>query len=158
MEEKKREIEESKLTGFFDKDTEIKGDLSFTGSFRIDGHFKGTINSESVLIIGDKGKVEADIKIGNIIINGEIKGNIQAKEKVEINASGRVIGTVTTPQLAVEEGAYLEANCQITNQVPLPESEKEVKIDQVPQSPPEEKVNTDQVTQELPEKKVDPGY
>ena len=158
MEEKKREIEENKLTGFFDKDTEIKGDLSFKGSLRIDGHFKGTINSESVLIIGDKGKVEADIKIGNIIINGEITGNIQAREKVEINATGRVIGTVITPQLAVEEGAYLEANCQITNQVPLPESEKEVKIDQVPQSPPEEKVNTDQVTQELPEKKVDPGY
>ena len=144
MEEKKREIEENKLTGFFDKDTEIKGDLTFKGSFRIDGHFKGKINSESVLIIGDRGKVEAEIKIGNIIVNGEIRGNIQAKEKVEINATGRVIGTVITPKLAVEEGAYIEANCQI--------------MDKVLPSEPEEEAKTDQVPQLLPEDKADPGH
>lgn len=140
MEEKT--IDENKLTGFFDKDTEIKGDLSFEGSFRIDGRFIGKIDSDSVLIIGENGKVDADIKIRKIIINGEVKGTIQAKEKVEINATGRVIGTVITPKLAVEEGAYLEANCQITNQVPPPETEEKV----------------EEVLQSLPEKKPDPGY
>jgi len=73
MKDKKREIEESKITGFFDKDTEIKGDLNFKGT--------------------------SDIKIGHLIINGEIKGNIQATEKVEINANGRVIGTIVSPKL-----------------------------------------------------------
>lgn len=140
MEEKA--IDDNKLTGFFDKDTEIKGDLSFEGSFRIDGRFIGKINSDSVLIVGENGKVDADIKIGNIIINGEVKGTIQAKKKVEINATGRVIGTVITPKLAVEEGAYLEANCQITNQVSLPETEEKA----------------EEVLQSLPEKKPDSGY
>ncbi len=135
-------IDENKLTGFFDKDTEIKGDLSFEGSFRIDGRFTGKIDSDSVLIVGENGKVDADIKIGKIIINGEVKGTIQAKEKVEINANGRVIGTVITPKLAVEEGAYLEANCQITNQV----------------SPPETEEKAEEVLQSLPEKKPDSGY
>ncbi len=137
-----RTIDENKLTGFFDKDTEIKGDLTFEGSFRIDGRFIGKIDSDSVLIIGENGKVDADIKIGNIIINGEVKGTIQAKEKVEINANGRVIGTVITPKLAVEEGAYLEANCQITDQSSLPEIEEKAK----------------EVLQSLPEKKPDSGY
>ena len=140
MEEKT--IGENKLTGFFDKDTEIKGDLSFEGSFRIDGRFIGKIDSDSVLIIGENGKVDADIKIGNIIINGEVKGTIHAKEKVEINSKGRVIGTVITPKLAVEEGAYLEANCQITNQV----------------SPPETAEKAEGILQSLPEKKPDSGY
>ena len=140
MEEKT--IDENKLTGFFDKDTEIKGDLSFEGSFRIDGRFIGKIDSDSVLIVGENGKVDADIKVGKIIINGEVKGTIQAKEKVEINANGRVIGTVITPKLAVEEGAYLEANCQITNQVSLPETEEKA----------------EEVLQSLPEKKPDSGY
>jgi cytoskeletal protein CcmA (bactofilin family) len=117
MKEKKREIEEGKITGFFDKDTEIKGDLRFKGTFRVDGRFKGTVDSESILIIGDSGKVEADIKIGQLIINGEIKGNIQASDKVEVNSNGRVFGTIITPKLAVEEGAYLEANCQTTDKV-----------------------------------------
>jgi len=140
MEEKT--IDENKLTGFFDKDTDIKGDLSFKGSFRIDGRFTGKIDSDSILIVGDNGKVEADIKIGNIIINGEVNGTIQAKEKVEINATGRVIGTVITPKLAVEEGAYLEANCQITDQVP----------------PPEKKEKVEDVLQPSPDKNTDPGY
>jgi cytoskeletal protein CcmA (bactofilin family) len=119
MKEKKKEIEESKITGFFDKDTEIKGDLHFKGTFRVDGRFKGNVDSESVLVIGDSGKVDADIKIGHIIINGEITGNIQASEKVEVNANGRVIGTIITPRLIVEEGAYLEANCQTTDKIAI---------------------------------------
>jgi cytoskeletal protein CcmA (bactofilin family) len=89
--------------------------LSFKGSFRIEGQFQGTINSDSLLIIGEKGKVEADVKVGQIIINGEIKGNIQAAEKVEIHNRGRVFGSIVTPRLMVEEGAYLEANCQTTD-------------------------------------------
>lgn len=117
MKEKKKEIEESKITGFFDKDTEIKGDLSFKGTFRVDGRFKGKVDSGSILIIGESGKVEADIKIGHIIINGEVKGNIHASEKVEVNTHGRVFGTITTPKLVVEEGAYLEANCQTTDRI-----------------------------------------
>jgi cytoskeletal protein CcmA (bactofilin family) len=140
MEEKT--IDENKLTGFFDKDTEIKGDLIFEGSFRIDGRFTGKIDSNAVLIVGENGQVEAEIKIGNIIVNGEVKGTILAKEKVEINASGRVIGTVITPKLSVEEGAYLEANCQITNQV----------------APPEKEEKAEELLQSLPEKKPDSGY
>jgi cytoskeletal protein CcmA (bactofilin family) len=130
MKEKKREIEESKITGFFDKDTEIKGDLNFKGTFRIDGRFKGKIDSKSILIIGDSGKVDADVKIGHLIINGEIKGNLQATEKVEINSNGRVFGTIVSPKLMVEEGAYLEATCQTTDKMPqstLPLSSPEEK-------------------------------
>jgi len=109
---KKKEFDENKITGFFDKDTEIRGEMVFRGSFRIDGYFKGTIESDSVLIIGDQGKIEADVKVGNCIINGEIKGTVRGTERVEIHSHGRVIGTIITPKLVVEEGAFLDANCQ----------------------------------------------
>jgi cytoskeletal protein CcmA (bactofilin family) len=115
MKDKPREFNETKLAGLIDQETYLKGDLSFKGSFRIEGQFQGTINSDSLLIIGEKGKVEADVKVGQIIINGEIKGNIQAAEKVEIHNRGRVFGSIVTPRLMVEEGAYLEANCQTTD-------------------------------------------
>lgn len=124
MKERKREFEEDKITGFFDKDTEIKGEISFKGSFRIDGRFKGKIDSDSMLIIGDSGKVEADIKIGYIVIDGEVKGSIEATERVEVHSNGRVIGTITTPKLVVEEGAYLEASCQTTDKIPPPSLER----------------------------------
>jgi len=121
MKERQKEIDEGRITGFFDKDAEIKGDLKFKGSFRIDGRFKGKIDSDSILIIGEQGRVEADIKIGNIIINGEVKGNIQAQERVEVNSRGRITGTVITPKLVVDEGAFLEASCHTTTKLPEPE-------------------------------------
>lgn len=120
MKERDRKFDEEKITGFFDKDTEIKGDLAFKGSFRIDGRFKGKIDSDSMLTIGESGKVEADIKIGYIVIDGEIRGTVQASEKVEVHSNGRVIGTIISPKLLIEEGAYLEANCQTTDKAPPP--------------------------------------
>jgi len=112
--ERKYDLSEGKMTGFFDQDTFFHGDLSFKGSFRIDGNFKGKIDSDSMLIIGDTGNVEAEIKIGYVIINGEFKGNIQASEKVEIHEHGRVTGTINSPKMQVEDGAYLEVTCHTT--------------------------------------------
>ncbi|NIM90525.1 MAG: hypothetical protein GTO17_06210 [Candidatus Aminicenantes bacterium] len=128
MKEKNLEMKEAKITGFFNKDSEFKGDLSFKGSFRIDGKFKGTINSDSVLVVGETGKVEADIKVGYLINNGHIKGNIQAHEKVEINAKGKVTGSITAPKLVIEEGAYLEANCQTAEKIIQPPLEKKIDL------------------------------
>ena len=52
-------------------ESEFKGDLTFKGSFRIEGTFKGTINSDSLLVIGERGKVEADVKVGQLVIEKE---------------------------------------------------------------------------------------
>jgi len=123
--DRKREYDEQKITGFFDKDTEFKGDLSFKGSFRIDGYFKGTIVSDSMLVVGEQGKVEADVRAGYVVINGEIKGTVRAEDKVEIHSRGRVFGAIITPKLIVDEGAYLEANCQAGEQAATASLEKE---------------------------------
>jgi len=112
--ERKYDLSEGKMTGFFDQDSFFHGDLTFKGSFRIDGNFKGKIDSDSMLIIGDTANVEAEIKIGYIIINGEFKGNVQATDKVEIHEHGRVTGTINSPKLQVEDGAYLEVTCHTT--------------------------------------------
>ena len=119
MKDKPREMDETKLAGLIDRESEFRGDLVFKGSFRIEGFFKGTIVSDSLLIIGEKAKVEAEIKVGQVVINGEIKGTVHATEKVEVHNRGRVYGSIISPRLIVEEGAYLEANCQ-TQEVPPP--------------------------------------
>jgi cytoskeletal protein CcmA (bactofilin family) len=119
---KRKDMDESKITGFFDDGTEFNGELKFRGSFRIDGYFKGKIESESMLIIGERGKVEADVNVSFILVNGEFRGNMRAAEKVEIHSRGRVFGTVQTPKLVIEEGAYLEANCS-TSESGIPGAE-----------------------------------
>ncbi len=112
MKEKLKSLDETKITGFFDDGTEFNGELKFKGSFRVEGFFRGTIESESQLIIGERAKVEADVKVAHVLINGDFRGNIKASDKVEIHSRGRVNGTIQTPRLIVEEGAFLQANCQ----------------------------------------------
>jgi cytoskeletal protein CcmA (bactofilin family) len=129
MKDKEREALDAKISGLIDQGTELNGDLAFKGTFRIEGNFKGTIHSDSLLIIGERGKVDADVKAGQIIINGEIKGNIQATDRVEIHSKGRVFGTIQTPKLIVEEGAYLEASCSTTDKTSALQSEPAGKTD-----------------------------
>lgn len=119
MKDKPRELNETKLAGLIDMESEFKGDLAFKGSFRIEGFFKGTISSDSLLVVGERGKVEADVKVGQLVINGEIRGTLQATERIEVHNKGRVFGTLLAPTLIVEEGAYLEATCQ-TKGAPQP--------------------------------------
>jgi cytoskeletal protein CcmA (bactofilin family) len=109
---KDKKVDEDKLCGFLDEGAVFDGTMKFSGSFRIDGEFKGKIEANAVLIIGPKGKVEAELNVSHIVVNGSFTGNIKSSEKVEVNREGRVVGTITTPKLVVEEGAFLDAQCQ----------------------------------------------
>jgi cytoskeletal protein CcmA (bactofilin family) len=103
----------ARISGFIDRETEIIGDISFKENFRIDGVFKGKILSGNGLIIGETAEIEADIEVGSITINGRVKGTIKAKDRIEIFSKGRVIGTVATPKLIIEEGAFFQGSCQM---------------------------------------------
>jgi cytoskeletal protein CcmA (bactofilin family) len=126
MKEKRREMDESKITGFFDDGTEFNGELKFKGTFRVDGFFHGRIESESHLIIGERGKVEAEVHVANVLINGEFRGEMIASDRVEVQSRGRVFGSIQTPRLIIEEGAYLEANCQTTESQPPNNDSKKI--------------------------------
>ncbi len=102
-----------KISGFIDRDTEIVGDIRFKENFRIDGSLKGKILSGGGLIIGESGEVEADIDVNSVAVNGRVKGAVRAKERIEIFAKGRVIGSVTAPKLVIEEGAFFQGSCQM---------------------------------------------
>jgi len=102
-----------RISGFIDRETELIGDIKFKENFRIDGVFKGKILSGGGLIIGETAEIEADIDVITMTINGRVKGTIKAKDKIEIFSKGRVIGTVATPKLIIEEGAFFQGSCQM---------------------------------------------
>lgn len=92
---------------------EFKGELSFAHGIRVDGIVRGKIRSESCLVIGPKGKVEADIAIRRVSIHGEFHGAIQASDRVEIHREGKVYGDLFTPCLIIEAGALFEGKCNM---------------------------------------------
>ncbi len=102
-----------KVNGFIDRDTEMTGEIRFSDSFRIDGGFKGKILSGNTLIVGEGGKVEADVDVANISVNGTVKGTLKASERVEIYSLGRVTGEIIAPKLIIEDGAFFQGSCQM---------------------------------------------
>ncbi len=99
------------INAFLGKGTEFEGKLIFDGVVRLDGKFRGEIVSNDTLVIGESAIVEAEIKVDTIIVSGTIKGNITAKNRVEVHAPGRLIGNVNTPVFVIEEGVIFEGNC-----------------------------------------------
>jgi cytoskeletal protein CcmA (bactofilin family) len=103
-----RQAPAGEITTFLGRGAQFEGKLTFEGTVRIDGRFKGEVFSEDVLVIGDGAQVEAQIDVGEVIIQGTVVGNIVAKRSIEIHAPGRVKGDLHTPSLQVDKGVIFE--------------------------------------------------
>jgi len=105
----------SELNALLGRGSEFEGKLSFEGTVRIDGTFRGDIQSQGLLMIGESALVEAEILVDAAVIGGEVRGNITAKSKIELQATARVTGNLSSPALVVKEGARFDGNCQMQN-------------------------------------------
>ena len=105
------------ITTLLGRGAAFEGKLTFDGTVRIDGRFKGEVFSDDVLVIGEGAHVEAEIDIGEVIIQGTVVGNIKAKRSIEIHAPGRVKGDLHTPSLQVDKGVIFEGRSFMENAV-----------------------------------------
>ncbi len=104
------------IVAFLGKGAEFVGKLIFSGYVRIDGSFSGEIFGDGTLAVGEEAQVSADINAGIVMISGEVRGQIAAKERIGIFSTGRFSGALKTPVLAIEEGAFFEGtSCMSAN-------------------------------------------
>lgn len=103
-------IQKDVIKAFLGDDTEFKGLLTFEGTVRIDGVFEGEIVTEDNLIIGEKAHIRAEIKVGSVLIQGMVEGNIHASKKVQISSKGKLTGNIHTAALQIEDGAVLDGS------------------------------------------------
>jgi cytoskeletal protein CcmA (bactofilin family) len=106
MWEKKQEVEDIKA--FLGQGAEFIGKLIFHGSVRIDGNFQGEIHGEGSLVVGEGALVKGNIAVKSIYIGGEVQGTIEAKEKIDIQSTGKFLGDVRTPVFIIEDGAFFD--------------------------------------------------
>lgn len=99
------------LNGFLDGGSHLEGKLHFEDTFRVDGRFTGEVESQGDLVVGQGGHVEGTVRVGRVFVSGTIEGDLYAQRLVEIGAKGRVVGTLHTPALIVEDGGQLEGGC-----------------------------------------------
>ncbi len=96
------------ITTLLGRGATFEGKLTFDGTVRIDGRVKGEVFSDDTLVIGEGAIVEAEIEVGEIIIQGTVVGNIKAMKSIEIHAPGRVKGDLHTPTLQIDKGVIFE--------------------------------------------------
>ncbi len=113
--EKAVSLKTDDITTILGKGSEFEGKLQFEGTLRIEGIYAGEIRSDSVLVVGEGAKVNAEIDIGTIIINGEVRGNVRAKSGVEIRQPGKLVGNIQSPSLIIDKGVVFEGNCVMEN-------------------------------------------
>lgn len=98
----------------------FKGSLSSDGGIRIDGIFEGEIQIAGNLIVGESGKVIADISAQNVSVSGAVKGTIEAAGRLEILSTGRVWGDITVASFLIDEGGFFRGQSVMPGEPDMP--------------------------------------
>ncbi len=100
------------ISTFLGPDASIEGTLEFQGTIRLDGKVKGKImGTDSTVIVGENAVIDADIAVDIAIVMGVVRGNIDAREKIEVYPPGRVMGDICAPVISIGSGATFSGNC-----------------------------------------------
>jgi cytoskeletal protein CcmA (bactofilin family) len=92
----------------------VKGEISGNEDLVIDGSVEGLVQlDDRKLTIGATAKVTADIIAREVVVYGNVKGNVRAKDKIEIKRDGSVNGDLTTARIMIEDGAYFKGSIEI---------------------------------------------
>jgi cytoskeletal protein CcmA (bactofilin family) len=92
----------------------VKGEITGNEDLHVDGSVEGQIALEDrKLTVGSSAKVTADVSAREIVIYGNVKGNLRAKDRIEIKKDGSVVGDLTTARIMIEDGAYFKGSIEI---------------------------------------------
>ncbi len=91
--------------------TKLKGDISSTGFFRIDGIVEGNVKTPSKVVLGKSGVIKGTLTCENADIEGKFEGNLQVTGTLTLRSTAVVEGDVIVGKLAVEPGATMNASC-----------------------------------------------
>ena len=98
------------------KSVVIKGELNGSEDLTIEGQVEGKIElRDHVLTIGPNGRIKAELYAKSVVVLGEVVGNVSASEKVDIRENGSVEGDITSPRVAIAEGAHFRGSVDMAH-------------------------------------------
>src|SRR6202044_3254358 len=92
----------------------VKGEITGNEDLAIDGTVEGLVQREDrKLTIGASAKLTADVIAREVVVYGNVKGNLRARDRIEIKKDGSVVGDLTTARISIENGAYFKGSIEI---------------------------------------------
>ena len=98
----------------------FKGSIQSDGGLRIDGVFEGSIQITGNLIVGESGKVIAEVTSQNVSVAGALKGTVKAAGRLEILSSGRVWGDISVASFLIDEGGFFRGQSIMPGEADMP--------------------------------------
>ncbi len=92
-------------------DTAFKGNITSQGTIRIDGIHEGDLITEGDLVVGEGGRLQSQIKARNALIAGQVTGNVEVSDRLELLATAKVYGDIKVGTLTINEGAVFRGAC-----------------------------------------------
>jgi cytoskeletal protein CcmA (bactofilin family) len=110
---------ESRNTATIGKAVKIVGQIFTKEDLYVDGDVEGTIESqENKVTIGPNGRVQASIRAREVIILGQVQGNVETSDKVDIRKDAKLVGDITTSRISIEDGALFKGSIDIKKSEP----------------------------------------
>jgi cytoskeletal protein CcmA (bactofilin family) len=100
-------------TSLLSKEVKIEGEIQGSENLKVEGRFKGTIKLAGDIYIGPTGFVDADIEADNVIVQGQINGNVLARKQLQIQSTGKLVGDCTAQSIDIKEGALFEGRSKM---------------------------------------------
>lgn len=100
-------------TSLLSKKVNIVGEIQGNEDLHVEGRFKGSIKITGNIFVGPTGVVEANVEAENITIHGKINGNVVARQQLEIQSAGELIGDCSAQSIDIKEGAIFEGRSQM---------------------------------------------
>jgi cytoskeletal protein CcmA (bactofilin family) len=94
-------------------DATFKGEVSFEKGLRLQGKFEGKVTSGGKLHVAREARMQADVEAAAIIVEGEVRGNLHASERIELKSTARCEGDLRASKLVVDEGAVFSGNVTV---------------------------------------------
>jgi cytoskeletal protein CcmA (bactofilin family) len=94
-------------------DVVIKGEITVEKGLRVDGRIEGAVTTKGKVHVGRSGQLAAEVNGGAVVIEGKVKGNITATERVTLEATSHVSGDLTASKLIVNEGASFSGKVNV---------------------------------------------
>lgn len=126
------------------EDSELSGDIRFSGGLHVEGKVTGNViaeDADALLMVSEKGRIEGEVRVPNIVLNGSVTGDVHADEHVELGASARVTGNVFYHLIEMAMGAEVNGNLvhrgqrQVQSAKPQPVRSQTTKAEQPVKSP-----------------------
>ena len=94
-------------------DATFKGDLSFDSAAKLLGRFEGTIDAKGLVYIADGCNCKATLTAKEIAVEGQVEGNVEAGDRVELKPTGKIMGDVVAARMTMADGAALDGHVRI---------------------------------------------